>query len=254
MPPRRGSGWGSRSRDRMDDGARPFLVTVQRLAHLTSLSASTIWKLDATSRIPSATRVADRPMWGLDELRAWVAAGCPVRDHWEIVRDPSHVTQTGVPHPAEHQLQDHLLVRAAAAAAIVGVSLREFLNANTSGYLPRSLHLGSARLWRPEELRLWIEREYPARGVWELSSDGEWRGHPRCGGRPFPPEHDLRGEGPPWLFPKQVGGRRSSRADAATREATSALRERSVNRRHGDTPLRPRTGEGANSRSGTRPS
>lgn len=204
---------------------QPLLISVQRLAHLLSLSTGTIGKLDATYRLPSPKRMSGRLMWSVAEIGAWVAAGCPVRDHWEIVREASHSVNVGIPHPAEHQLQDRLMVRAPAAAEIVGISLREFMNVNARGYAPRALHIGSARLWRPAELRLWIERDYPARSVWELSRDGDWRACP-SGNRTFPPENELRGDGAPWLFAKQVGGEREGRADVAANAAIRLLTER----------------------------
>ena len=52
-------------------------------AALCSISART-WRMwDSMGRIPRAIRLGHAAFWRPDELRAWVAAGCPDRTAWE---------------------------------------------------------------------------------------------------------------------------------------------------------------------------
>jgi predicted DNA-binding transcriptional regulator AlpA len=55
-------------------------------ATLCGLSRSQWWKLHASGRIPLPVRLGTRaPRWRVDELRAWLAAGCPNRETWETL-------------------------------------------------------------------------------------------------------------------------------------------------------------------------
>jgi predicted DNA-binding transcriptional regulator AlpA len=63
-----------------------------------------------------------------------------------------------------------LAVRAAAAAELLGVSLRFFRSLDTSGRLPRGVSLGRTKLWRMDELRAWLAAGAPCRDAWEAAS------------------------------------------------------------------------------------
>jgi predicted DNA-binding transcriptional regulator AlpA len=42
--------------------------------------------LDATGKIPRAIRLGRSTFWRPEELKAWVAAGCPDRVLWEATQ------------------------------------------------------------------------------------------------------------------------------------------------------------------------
>lgn len=70
------------------DGAReaglgPLLLTAKQAAVMCGKSLRTWRSWDAAAWIPRPVRIGRSTLWRLDELRAWVAAGCPRRDEWE---------------------------------------------------------------------------------------------------------------------------------------------------------------------------
>jgi predicted DNA-binding transcriptional regulator AlpA len=68
-----------------DVGARkPFLLRASQAAKLCGVSLRTWRTWDSAGRIPAPVRIGSRSVfWRADELRAWVAAGCPRRADWE---------------------------------------------------------------------------------------------------------------------------------------------------------------------------
>jgi len=56
------------------------------VADALGISTRQIWKMLAAGRLPEPIRLGRCVRWRLDEIRAWVAAGCPVRAEWEAQR------------------------------------------------------------------------------------------------------------------------------------------------------------------------
>lgn len=55
-------------------------------AKLLGISERHLWSLSASGRLPAPIRLGRSVRWRLDELRAWLDAGCPPRDRWEAMR------------------------------------------------------------------------------------------------------------------------------------------------------------------------
>ena len=64
----------------------PFAVDAIGAARLCGVSRAMWWKLDSSGRCPAAIRLGRRCLWKVDELREWLAAGCPPRDRWKAER------------------------------------------------------------------------------------------------------------------------------------------------------------------------
>jgi predicted DNA-binding transcriptional regulator AlpA len=64
---------------------QPLLVGRQDAARLCGTSSRTWDRLTSSRRTPAAVRLGGRPMWRADELREWVAAGCPDRERWDAI-------------------------------------------------------------------------------------------------------------------------------------------------------------------------
>jgi prophage regulatory protein len=64
----------------------PLLLTARQAAALCSTSLRTWRSWDSTGKIPRAVRIGGKVLWRSEELRAWVAAGCPDRVTWESTR------------------------------------------------------------------------------------------------------------------------------------------------------------------------
>lgn len=66
--------------------ASSLLLTGAEAAAMLGTTARTWRTWDAMGKIPMAVRIGRRPFWRPVELRAWVAAGCPDRETWQIMR------------------------------------------------------------------------------------------------------------------------------------------------------------------------
>lgn len=55
-------------------------------ARILGISRAQLYKLDAMGKLPMPVRLGTRaPRWRVDELKAWLAAGCPARDKWASI-------------------------------------------------------------------------------------------------------------------------------------------------------------------------
>lgn len=65
-------------------GIAPAIIGARGVAKLLSVSERTIWMLHSSGRLPLPIRLpATRCVrWRVDELQAWILAGCPHRDRW----------------------------------------------------------------------------------------------------------------------------------------------------------------------------
>ena len=63
-----------------------------------------------------------------------------------------------------------LLLPVENAAAVLGVSVRTFERLSAAGRVPRPVHLGRRRLWRFQDLRIFVEARCRVEGMYDLSS------------------------------------------------------------------------------------
>lgn len=63
--------------------AGPLLLTAKQAASLLAKSLRTWRTWDAAGLIPRPVRIGRSVLWRAEELRAWIAAGCPRRAEWE---------------------------------------------------------------------------------------------------------------------------------------------------------------------------
>ena len=66
--------------------ANPLLLTAREAASLCGKALRTWRTWDAAGLIPQPIRIGRSTLWRADELRAWVAAGCPKRRDWESMQ------------------------------------------------------------------------------------------------------------------------------------------------------------------------
>jgi len=64
----------------------PLLLTARQAAETCGKSLRTWRTWDAAGWIPRPVRIGRSTLWRADELREWVAAGCPRRAEWEAMR------------------------------------------------------------------------------------------------------------------------------------------------------------------------
>jgi hypothetical protein len=65
----------------------PLAVRGDEAARLCGVSPR-LWRaLDSSGRVPRGRRLGRAKIWSVDELRAWLRAGCPARDRWESMQE-----------------------------------------------------------------------------------------------------------------------------------------------------------------------
>lgn len=68
----------------------PMLLSITSLSELLGVSLSHVKRLRASGRLPDPVRLGGRVLWRVDEINAWVQAGCPAATKWRITRKDSH--------------------------------------------------------------------------------------------------------------------------------------------------------------------
>jgi excisionase family DNA binding protein len=61
-----------------------LLINTDEVAKLLKASPRTVWKMQNEGEMPTPIRIGRAVRWGYGEIKAWVNAGCPKRDEWEI--------------------------------------------------------------------------------------------------------------------------------------------------------------------------
>lgn len=64
----------------------PLLLDTREAAALCGIGRSLWQSLDAQGRTPQKIKLGRRVLWRADELKAWIAIGCPNRERWERMR------------------------------------------------------------------------------------------------------------------------------------------------------------------------
>ncbi len=60
----------------------PLMLRAPQAATLCAVSVRTWRTWDAAGKIPQPIRIGRSTLWRAEELRAWIAAGCPRRKEW----------------------------------------------------------------------------------------------------------------------------------------------------------------------------
>jgi prophage regulatory protein len=67
-------------------GLEVLLVPSHVAGPMCGRSEASWWRDHAAGRIPAPIKIGGRTLWRVEELRAWVEAGCPDRRTWEALR------------------------------------------------------------------------------------------------------------------------------------------------------------------------
>jgi hypothetical protein len=68
------------------DSSEPLLLTAFQAAAMLKVAVRTWRNWHAMGRIPQPIRIGRKTYWRPADLRAWVAAGCPDRATWAVMR------------------------------------------------------------------------------------------------------------------------------------------------------------------------
>lgn len=55
----------------------PLLVTALEFARLMCISTRTLWRLRSAGQLPDPVRLGGAVRWRLDDIKKWIADGCP---------------------------------------------------------------------------------------------------------------------------------------------------------------------------------
>lgn len=59
--------------------SEPLLITAQDVARLLKVSTRSLWRMRSAGDIPSPIRDGAAVRWRMDEIKKWIADGCPKR-------------------------------------------------------------------------------------------------------------------------------------------------------------------------------
>jgi prophage regulatory protein len=65
---------------------QPLAVGANRLGEMLGVAERTIRRWNAAGKLPRPVKIGGAIRWRLDEIEAWLAAGCPDREHWEAIQ------------------------------------------------------------------------------------------------------------------------------------------------------------------------
>jgi predicted DNA-binding transcriptional regulator AlpA len=54
------------------------LIAASEFARILDVSARTLWRLNSAQRIPAPVRLGGIVRWRLEEIKNWIAEGCPL--------------------------------------------------------------------------------------------------------------------------------------------------------------------------------
>ena len=63
-----------------------LVVEAVQAARLCGVSRATWYSLRKAGRIPRPVRIGRRVLWRIEELREWMAAGCPPCSRWDAMK------------------------------------------------------------------------------------------------------------------------------------------------------------------------
>jgi predicted DNA-binding transcriptional regulator AlpA len=64
----------------------PLLLTASEAAAMLRVKERTWRTWDAMGRIPKPIRIGRKPFWRPEDIKAWIAVGCPDRETWEVLK------------------------------------------------------------------------------------------------------------------------------------------------------------------------
>ncbi len=57
----------------------PCLISADAVARLLDVSVRSLWRLRSAGQVPQPVRLGGAVRWRLDEIKKWIADGCPAR-------------------------------------------------------------------------------------------------------------------------------------------------------------------------------
>lgn len=71
----------------MSTQTESILIDAKAAAVLCGVGRTTWLTLASAGKTPAPVRLGRRVLWRRDELKSWIAAGCPARQQWSAAAD-----------------------------------------------------------------------------------------------------------------------------------------------------------------------
>jgi excisionase family DNA binding protein len=72
------TGHGEREEETTPCEPKPLLIPAGEVAEMLGISTRTLWRLVGAGRVPAPIRLRGSTRWPREQIRSWVALGCPV--------------------------------------------------------------------------------------------------------------------------------------------------------------------------------
>lgn len=63
-----------------------LLLSARLAAESLGISRASFYSLHSAGKVPLPRRLGKRVLWSVEELKDWIAAGCPCREKWEQLK------------------------------------------------------------------------------------------------------------------------------------------------------------------------
>lgn len=73
-------------KDTKTDEFSALTVNAQQAAKMLNVSVRQLWRLNSTGRLPKPIRLGRCVRWRKSELEAFIEAGAPTREKWELLK------------------------------------------------------------------------------------------------------------------------------------------------------------------------
>lgn len=73
-------------KDQLHNDVSSLMTTAGGVARMLNVSVRQVIRLHSLGQLPKAVRLGACVRWRVDEIKAFVAAGCPSRHEWEAMQ------------------------------------------------------------------------------------------------------------------------------------------------------------------------
>ncbi len=72
----------------------PLLLTARDLARMIKISEREVWRMRDCGKLPAPIEFGPKMIrWSKEEINAWIEAGCPKRQSWDLIRQQQRRTR-----------------------------------------------------------------------------------------------------------------------------------------------------------------
>ena len=73
--------------EQLNHPQQPLAISARQLAAMLGVSIRQVWRLNETGKLPKPLWLGGSRKWLRKEIEAFLEAGCPDRESWEIMKE-----------------------------------------------------------------------------------------------------------------------------------------------------------------------